>query len=60
MSSVKMVEIWRGPLVECVHLGVAAVANAEGEIIEGWGDIGMETFPRSALKPMCLFSIVWA
>ena len=58
MSLVKMVEVWRGPLVECVHLGVAAVANAEGEIIEGWGDIGMETFPRSALKPIQAIALV--
>ncbi len=57
-SFVKMVEVWRGPLVECVHLGVAVVANAEGEIIEGWGDIGMETFPRSALKPIQAIALV--
>ena len=53
-----MVEVWRGPLVECVHHGVAAVANAEGEIINGWGDIGMETFPRSALKPIQAIALV--
>ena len=53
-----MVEVWRGPLVECVHHGVAAVANAEGDIIAGWGDIGMETFPRSALKPIQAIALV--
>ena len=58
MSPVKMVEVWRGPLVECMHHGVAAVANAAGEIIEGWGDIGLETFPRSALKPIQAIALV--
>ena len=52
MSPVKMVEVWRGSLVESTHLGVAAVANAHGEIVEGWGDIDLVTYPRSALKPV--------
>ena len=58
MSLVKMVEVWRGSLVESTHLGVAAVANAHGEIIEGWGDIGMVTYPRSALKPVQAIALV--
>jgi len=58
LSFVKMVEVWRGQLVECVHLGVAAVANAEGEIIEGWGDTSMVTYPRSALKPIQAIALV--
>jgi L-asparaginase II len=53
-----MVEVWRGSLVESVHLGVAAVANARGEIIEGWGDIGLVTYPRSALKPVQAIALV--
>ena len=58
MSFVKMVEVWRGPLVESEHLGVAAVANAAGEIIEGWGDTTMQTYPRSALKPIQAIALV--
>ena len=58
MSLVKMVEVWRGSLVESVHLGVAAVANARGEIIAGWGDTGMVTYPRSALKPVQAIALV--
>ena len=58
LSFVKMVEVWRGPLVECVHHGVAAIANAAGEIVEGWGDIALETFPRSALKPIQAIALV--
>ncbi len=58
MSLVKMVEVWRGALVENAHLGVAAVANAAGEIIAGWGDAGMVTYPRSALKPIQAIALV--
>lgn len=47
-----MVEILRGALVESAHCGVAAVANARGEIVEGWGDTSLVTYPRSALKPV--------
>ena len=32
MSLVKMIEVWRGPLVESMHLGVAAVAIAAGQM----------------------------
>lgn len=58
MSFVKMVEVWRGPVAESVHAGVAAVANADGEIIAGWGDTSVATFPRSALKPVQAIALV--
>ena len=58
MSLVKMVEVWRGELVESVHHGVAAVANAAGEIVEGWGDTSLVTYPRSALKPIQAIALV--
>ena len=58
MSFVKMVEVMRGPLVESVHVGAAAVANARGEIIAGWGDTALVTFPRSALKPVQAMALV--
>jgi len=37
MGFARMAEVWRGPSVESVHYGVAAVANAAGDIIYGWG-----------------------
>jgi L-asparaginase II len=49
---VKMAEVWRGNVVESIHFGAAAVANARGEIIEGWGDVDTVIYPRSALKPI--------
>ena len=58
MSLVKMVEVWRGELVESVHHGVAAVANAAGEIVEGWGDTSLVAYPRSALKPIQAIALV--
>lgn len=58
MSFVKMVEVWRGALVESVHHGAAAVANSHGEIIAGYGDISLVTYPRSALKPIQAIALV--
>jgi L-asparaginase II len=58
VSFVKMVEVWRGDLVESVHHGVAAVANAAGEIVEGWGDTSLVAYPRSALKPIQAIALV--
>lgn len=58
MSFVKMVEVWRGALVESVHQGAAAVANADGKIIAGHGDTSLVTYPRSALKPIQAIALV--
>jgi len=58
MSFVRMVEVWRGPLVESSHAGIAAVANSRGELIAGWGDTDLVTFPRSALKPVQAIALV--
>jgi len=58
MSFVNLVEVWRGPLVESCHMGAAAVANARGELIAGWGDTSLVTFPRSALKPVQAIALV--
>lgn len=46
-----LAEIWRGDVLESRHMGVAAVANAKGEVIAGWGDTTLLTYPRSSLKP---------
>jgi L-asparaginase II len=54
----RLAEVLRGDVVESVHFGVAAVANADGEIIEGWGDPALLTFPRSSLKPFQAIALV--
>ena len=58
MDYARIAEVWRGPAVESVHLGAAAVANASGEVIYGWGDTGIVTFPRSSLKPIQAIALV--
>ncbi|MCH7888955.1 MAG: asparaginase, partial [Proteobacteria bacterium] len=58
MGFEKVAEVWRGAVVESVHFGVAAVANADGEIVHGWGDPSVVTYPRSALKPIQAIALV--
>jgi L-asparaginase II len=58
MTNPILVEITRGPLVESVHRGAVAVANAEGEIVFALGDIDAPTFPRSSLKPVQALPLV--
>jgi L-asparaginase II len=57
-SFVKMVEVRRGGQVESLHCGAAAVANARGEIVAGWGDVDTVIYPRSALKPIQAIALV--
>ena len=49
-AGVPLVEVWRGPFLECVHRGHAAVAGPDGELIEAWGDPALTVLPRSACK----------
>ena len=58
MEFAKLAEVWRGPIVESVHFGAAAVANDAGEILHGWGDPAIVTFPRSSLKPIQAIALV--
>jgi L-asparaginase II len=46
-----IIQARRGGTVESVHRAVAALADANGEIVERWGDPGMVTFWRSSAKP---------
>lgn len=47
-----MVEITRGPAVESLHRGCAAVCDASGQLVAAWGDVGRAVFPRSTAKPL--------
>lgn len=58
MEYARLAELWRGPAVESVHFGAAAVANAAGEVIYGWGDASLVSFPRSSLKPIQAIALV--
>ena len=41
----------RGEIVESVHFGAIAVANAAGEVVAWYGDPGAVTYMRSSSKP---------
>ena len=47
---IPMVEIWRGPLLESLHLGHAVVCDAGGQILHSWGDPDAVIYPRSSAK----------
>ncbi|HYM18240.1 MAG TPA: asparaginase [Micropepsaceae bacterium] len=52
MANPVLVEVTRGPLVESVHRGAAAVSDAKGRLRVKIGDVEHPIFPRSALKPI--------
>ena len=53
-----LIEVTRGPLVECRHRGVVAVADADGRIVLELGDIWTPVYPRSAVKPLQALALV--
>jgi L-asparaginase II len=58
MTFVPLAEIRRGGILESLHHGVAVVADAEGRILQSWGDPDFVTFPRSSLKPFQAIPLV--
>ncbi|MEM9045766.1 MAG: asparaginase [Pseudomonadota bacterium] len=48
--SITLAEIWRGPVLESVHCGMAVVCRANGEIVDAWGDPSRLILPRSSCK----------
>ena len=54
----ELAQVWRGEVIESRHLGVAVVANAAGEVIAGWGDPDLVTYPRSSMKPFQALALV--
>jgi L-asparaginase II len=49
-GAVPLVEIWRGDMVESLHLGHAVICDEAGGIVAAWGDPGQVIYPRSACK----------
>jgi L-asparaginase II len=47
-----LMEVTRGPLVESVHRGAVAVADATGRLVFALGDVETPVYPRSSLKPI--------
>jgi L-asparaginase II len=58
VSNPILVEVTRGALVESVHRGAVAIANAEGTILFSLGDTGAAIYPRSSLKPIQALPLV--
>jgi L-asparaginase II len=46
-----VLEVTRGKVVESVHFGAVAVADASGRLVACWGDPETVTFLRSSAKP---------
>lgn len=57
-SNPVLVEVVRGALVESRHRGAAAVVDAGGRLLRGWGEIDRPVYPRSAVKPLQALPLV--
>ena len=49
-QAVDLVEVWRGPHLECVHQGHAVICDDTGQIVQAWGDPSALIYPRSSCK----------
>ncbi|MBK0327444.1 asparaginase [Rhodobacteraceae bacterium F11138] len=47
---VPMSELWRGQILESVHLGHAVICDDSGQIVQAWGDPDAVIYPRSSCK----------
>jgi L-asparaginase II len=52
MPPVPLVRVIRSGVVEAVHLGSVAVADADGRLVAAAGDPGRVAFARSSMKPL--------
>lgn len=53
-----LIELTRGPRIESIHRGAAAIMTATGELVAAWGDIDRPAFVRSAAKPLQALALV--
>jgi L-asparaginase II len=53
-----LVEVTRGELVESVHRGAIAIADASGALRFSLGDVESPIYPRSSLKPIQALPLV--
>jgi L-asparaginase II len=47
-----LIEVTRGEMVESRHRVAAAILDADGKVVESWGDIDRPIYGRSAVKPL--------
>lgn len=57
-QAIPMVDIFRGDFLESRHRGHAVIANAAGEVVEGWGDPQKIILPRSSAKMLQALPLV--
>lgn len=50
INPVPMTEIWRGSLLESLHVGHAVICDDSGQIVRSWGDPDAVIYPRSSCK----------
>ena len=53
-----LIEVTRGGLVESCHRGAVAIADADGRVLLGLGDIERPVYPRSAVKALQAIPLV--
>lgn len=57
-NAVPLTEIWRGPLIESLHLGHALICDHEGHLVDAWGDPEAIVYPRSSAKMIQALALV--
>lgn len=45
-----LIELWRGHMLESAHAGHAVICDADGAIVEAWGNPDARIYPRSSCK----------
>lgn len=55
---IPLVEVTRGPIVECVHYGAFAICDIAGRVLYSGGKPDLVTFLRSATKPFQALPLV--
>ena len=53
-----LAEVWRGPVLECVHRGTAVVCGPDGTVEAAWGDPDRAVLPRSSIKMLQALPLV--
>lgn len=53
-----LAEVWRGPVLECVHRGSAVAVDADGNVEAAWGNPDRVMLPRSACKMLQALPLV--
>jgi L-asparaginase II len=52
MDNPALVDVTRGSVIESLHRGTVAIADASGKLVCSIGDIDARVFPRSAIKAL--------